>query len=84
MDENAKKIMKEIEGKSNISVDEIYGIAQAIQHQDLSDESTVRSLVRRLSNLANRPVSKEKEDRIVQAIINNEIPSSLESLQRFF
>ncbi|MEI3604724.1 stage VI sporulation protein F [Pseudogracilibacillus sp. SE30717A] len=84
MDQDAKKIMNKIEESSNISVDEIYNIAHAIQFQDLSDESTVRSLVRRLSSMANRPISKEKEDQIVRSIINNEIPSSMESLERFF
>ncbi len=84
MDQNTKKMMDQIEESSNISVDEIYNIAHAIQFQDLSDESTVRSLVRRLSNMANRPISRDKEDQIVRSIVNNEIPSSMESLQRFF
>ena len=84
VDQDAKRIMDRIEESSNISVNEIYQIAQAIQFEDLSDESTVRSLVRRLSRLANRPVSQEKEDQIVRSIINNEIPASMESLQRFF
>jgi len=84
LDENAKGIFDEIEQRSNISIDEIYNIANSIQHADLSDEGTVRSLVRRLSQMANRPVSQEKEDKIVHAIINNDVPNSMESLQRFF
>ncbi|MEI3610799.1 stage VI sporulation protein F [Pseudogracilibacillus sp. SO30301A] len=84
MDQNAKKIMEEIEDRSNISIDEIYNIAHAIQYDDLSDEKTIRYLVRRLSNLANRPISKDKENQIVRSIINNEIPSSMESLRRYF
>jgi len=84
VDQNAKRMMDEIEENSNISIDEIYNIAHAIQHEDLSDESTVRSLVRRLSGMASRPIYKAKEDQIVRSIINNEIPSSMESLQRFF
>ncbi|WP_307786831.1 stage VI sporulation protein F [Pseudogracilibacillus auburnensis] len=84
MDQNAKKIMDQIEESSHISVDEIYNIAHSIQHEDLTDEATVRSLVRRLSRLAGRPISAGKEDEIVRSIINNEIPSSMEALQRFF
>ncbi len=84
LDQNAKKIMEEIEDRSNISIDEIYNIAHSIQFDDLSDEATIRSLVRRLSNLANRPISKDKENQIVRSIINNEIPSSMDSLRRFF
>ena len=62
----------------------IYDVANAIQHEDLSDEMTVRSLVRRLANLAGRPISAHTEDDIVQSIINNDMPSSMDGLNRFF
>lgn len=84
MDPNAKKIIDEIEDKSNISVDDIYSVARSIQFEDLSDEATLRSLIRRLSNLANRPISASQEDEIIRSIKNNQVPSSMESLQRFF
>lgn len=84
VDRNAKRIMDKIEESSHISMDEVYNIAHSLQHEDLSDEATVRLLVRRLSRLANRSISPAKEDEIVQSIINNEIPTSMESLQRFF
>jgi len=83
MDPNAKKMIDKIEQRSNISVDDIYSIAKAIQYEDLSDEATLRSLIRRLSNLANRPISTEKEDEIIRSIKNNDAPTSMESLQRF-
>lgn len=84
MDESTKKIIDQIEENSHISVHEIYRIANSIQNEDLRDEATVRSLVRQLSRLAGRPISPEKENDIVRSIIQNEIPSSMESLQRFF
>lgn len=84
MDNEAKDIFNKIERSTNISMDEIYNIAHSIQYEDLSDESTVRRIVQQLSRLANRPISQRKEDEIVHSIINNRIPSSIESLQRLF
>ena len=84
MDQQAKKIMEEIENNSSISMDQIYDVAYAVQHEDLSDEMTVRSLVRRLVNLAGRPVSPEKEDQIVNAILQQDMPVSIDALDRFF
>lgn len=84
MDPNARKIIEQIEERSNISIDDIYSIARSIQYEDLSDEATLRSLIRRLSNLANRPISQQKEDEIIRSIKNNQVPTSMESLQRFF
>lgn len=83
MDENAKNIARKIEESSHISADEIYRVAHAIQYEDLTDEQTVRALVRRLANLAGRSISESKEDDIVRSIVNNEIPTSMEALQRF-
>jgi len=84
LDNEAKDIFNKIERSTNISMDEIYNIAHSIQYEDLSDESTVRRIVQQLARLANRPISQRKEDEIVQSIINNRIPSSMESLQRLF
>jgi len=84
LDNEAKDIFNQIERNTNISMDEIYNIAHSIQYKDLSDEATVRDLVQQLSRLANRPISQQKEDEIVHSIINNRIPSSIESLQRLF
>lgn len=80
----SKEIFSEIEQKSNLSIEDIYRIAQSIQHADFSDEQTVRRIVRNLSQMTNRSISKEKEDSIVNSIINNDVPNDIESLQRLF
>lgn len=84
MDDRTKKLMEKIEENSQVSMDEIIRIAQAVQHSDLTDEYTVRQLVRQLTSIANRPITREKEDEIVQSIINQDIPTSIDELQRYF
>lgn len=82
--DNERDVFSKIERNSNISTNEIYRIAHALQYEDLTDEHTVRNLVRELASLANRPISHSKEDEIVAAIIHNQIPNSMEALQRLF
>lgn len=84
VDSASRKIFNKIEQQSNLSVEEIYRIANSIQHADFSDEQTVRQIVRNLSNMANRSISQEKEDKIVQSIVNHRMPTDIEALQRFF
>lgn len=84
MDQQTRKLMKKIEESSQVSMDEIIRIAEAVQYSDLSDERTVRSLVRQLTFLANRSISPEKEDEIVQSILKQNMPSSIDELQKYF
>lgn len=84
VDSNSKEVFNKIEQNSNLSVEDIYQIAQSIQHADFSDEQTVRRIVRNLSQMTNRSLTQEKEDSIVSSIVNNNIPGDIESLQRFF
>lgn len=79
-----QKMFDQIQKKSNIQADEIMKVAQSVQNADFSDEATVRKLIRRLSNMAGKPVSKEKEDKIVKAITNNNMPADMNTLSKLF
>lgn len=84
VDEQMRKLMEAIEQSAQVSMDDIVRIADAVQHSDLSDEATVRQLVRQLAFMANRNISAEKEEQIVQSILQENIPTSIDELQRYF
>ncbi|HLR74237.1 MAG TPA: stage VI sporulation protein F [Virgibacillus sp.] len=73
-----------IQQGANIHPDEIYNIADSVKNADFSDERTVRQLVRHLARLANKPISKAKEDKIVRAITQNNMPMDMNSLNNLF
>jgi len=73
-----------IQNKANINPDEIYKVADSVKHADFTDERTVRTLIRQLANMANKPISKEKEDKIVESIIKNKIPMDSKSMKNLF
>ncbi|MYL32737.1 stage VI sporulation protein F [Pontibacillus yanchengensis] len=66
-----KKAFDHLQKKANISSDEIFKVADSMKNADFKDEKTVRNLVKQLSKMAGKPVSKEKEDKIVKAIVEN-------------
>ncbi|MFS0672681.1 stage VI sporulation protein F [Ornithinibacillus sp. 179-J 7C1 HS] len=73
-----------IQQSAGISPSEIYKVADSVKNANFSDEKTVRRLVRQLAKMANKPISKEKEDKIVKSITNNKVPGDLNSLNQLF
>lgn len=84
MSDNQKGIFNQIKNKTNLKPDDIFKVANSVQNADFTNEKTVRDLVKQLSHMANKPISKEKEDKLVQAIVNNKIPADSQSLNRLF
>ncbi|QDP40470.1 stage VI sporulation protein F [Radiobacillus deserti] len=84
MNDNQKNMFDHIQKNSNINTDQILKAAQSFNQSDLSDEKSVRNLVKQLATMAGKPVSKEKEDKLVEAITSNKIPKDLGSLSQIF
>lgn len=62
---------KNIEKKTGVNMKDIFDLANSLQNANFKDETTVRSVIRRVSQIANKPVNKEMEDQIVKSIIND-------------
>ena len=60
---------KKIEQKTGVSMDEIFTLANAIQYADFSDEKQVKKIVRKVSKIANKPISKDLEEQIVKSVV---------------
>ena len=66
-----RSFFNSIEKKTGISMDEIFALANAIQHADFKNEKHVRKIVRRVGKVSNRDISKELEDKIVESILQD-------------
>jgi hypothetical protein len=62
---------KNIEKKTGVNMKDIFDLANSLQNANFKDEKTVRSVIRRVSQIANKPVNKELEDKIVKSIISD-------------
>lgn len=71
---------KRVEKKTNIDKDTIMSLAKKIQDGNMKDEQTIRDVVSELSAMTGREVSKEKEDKIVNTIINDNVPKDIDKM----
>lgn len=62
---------KSIEKKTGVNMNDIFELANSLQNANFKDENTVRGIIKRVSQIANKPVSKELEDKMVQSIVND-------------
>ena len=71
---------KRVEKKTNIDKDTIMSLAKKIQDGNMKDEKTIRDVVSEISAMTGREVSKEKEDKIVNTIINDNVPKDIDKM----
>ena len=67
----SEDIFKNIESKTNIKKEEIIKLASEVETCDLKDEDVLRSLIQKVSKLANKPISKERETEIINKVHQN-------------
>jgi len=60
-----------MEKKTGVNMKDVMDLANSLQGANFKDESTIRGVVQRVSQMAGKPVNKELEDKIVQSIIND-------------
>ena len=69
---------KKIEKKTNVNKETILSLANKLQQGNMKDESTLREVIHDISNMTGREVSKEKEQKIINAVLNDKVPSNLD------
>lgn len=69
-----------IERKTNVKKDTILSLAEKLQGDNMKNEDNLREVIRELSNLTGKNVSKEQEDKIVNTIINDSVPKDIDKL----
>ena len=73
-------IFDKVEKKTNVKKEDILKLAKSISGKDLNDERVLRSLIKDVAKLANKPVSKEKEEKIINAVKKDKIPKNLNKI----
>ncbi|MFC4320607.1 stage VI sporulation protein F [Litchfieldia salsa] len=69
MDNN---LFKNIEKKTGVNMKDVLELANSVQNANFKDEKTVRSIVKKVSQIANKPVPKQMEDKIVNSIVSGD------------
>lgn len=73
-------LFNKIEKKTNIDKNTILNLANKLQNNNMKDENTLREVIKDISNLTGKEVSKEKEDKIIDAIIKDKVPNNVDTM----
>lgn len=71
---------KKVENKTNVNKDTIISLANKLQNNNMKDENTIRDVIQEISNITGKVVTKEKEDKIVNAILKDKIPQNIDKM----
>ena len=70
---------KKIEKKTNVDKDTIISLANKLQNGNMKDETTLKEVIGTLSSMTGRAVTKEQEEKIINAVKNDKIPNDIEN-----
>ncbi len=71
---------KKVEKKTNVNKETILSLANKLQQGNMKDENTIKEVIHDLSQMTGREVSKEKEQKIINAIINDKVPNNIDKM----
>ena len=74
------KFFSKVEKKTKVDKNTIIDLARKIQSGNLKDEQTLREVITTLSSMTGKPVSKDKEDKIISTILQDKVPSSIDKM----
>ncbi len=69
-----------IEKKTNVNKETILNLATKLQQGNMKDEKTLREVIGELGKMTGREVSKEKEDKIINAVMNDQVPKNIDKM----
>lgn len=67
-----------LEKKTNINKNTIISLANKLQNGNMKDEKTLREIIKEISEMTGKEVSKEKEQKIIDSILNDKVPKNME------
>lgn len=69
-----------VEKKTKVGKETILELAKKLQENDLKNEQTLREVIKEIGQMTGKEVSKEKEDKIVSAVVNDQVPKDLDKM----
>ena len=69
---------KKIEKKTNVDKATILYLADKLQKRNMNDENTLKEVIQDIAKMTGKEVSKEKEQKIIDTVLNNKVPNNLD------
>ena len=71
-------LFNRITEKTNVDKVTIIGLARKLQEGNFKDRNTLKEIIHELSDITGKEVSEEKENKIIDMIVNDKVPKDLE------
>ena len=69
---------KKVEKKTNVDKDTILSLANKLQQGNMKDENTLKEVIHDISKITGREVSEEKEKKIIDTILSDNVPKNID------
>lgn len=69
---------KRVEKKTSVNKDTILSLASKLQNGNMKNEETLKEVISTLSKMTGRTVSKEQEEKIINAVKNDNVPKNID------
>lgn len=73
-------LFNKIERKTNVNKETILDLAKKLQGDNMKNEDNLRDVIRELSSLTGKNVTKEQEDKIINTVINDKVPDNIDKM----
>lgn len=73
-------LFNKIEKKTNINKETILSLAAKLQNNNMKDEKTIKEVIQDICNLTGKEITKEKEEKIINAILNDNVPKNIDKM----
>ena len=74
------KFFDKVEKKTNVNKSTIIDLANELNNGNMKNESTIRKVIQTLSSITGKDVSKEKEDKIVNTVLKDDVPKDVDKM----
>lgn len=71
---------KKVENKTNVDKRTIMSLAKKLQNSNMKDEKTLREIIHEIGSMTGKEVTKEKEDKIINAIVQDNVPKDIDKM----
>lgn len=71
---------KKVEKKTKVDKNTIISLAEKLQNGNMKDEKTLREVIDTLSKMTGKKVSPELKNKIINKVVNDEVPENVDKM----
>lgn len=73
-------LFKKVEKMTKVKKDDIMSLAKMVNDNGLKDEKTLRHVISELSMMTGKKVDKKLENKIINAVLEDRVPKTLDNM----